>query len=209
LIDLREVSISGWNLFLKRTLDILVTLVALIPGSLLMLLIAALVKLDSPGPVIYRQTRVGRGGQAFTCYKFRSMRDGADREREELEPLNLNRVVFKLRDDTRRTRVGALLRRTSLDELPQLFNVLKGDMSLVGPRPPIPSEVEQYGEWERKRLQVAPGLTGLWQVSGRSDLEFEEMVMMDLTYIQNWSLSLDLSILFRTVPAVMLGRGAY
>ena len=210
LIGLKEVSISGWNLFFKRSLDLVITALALIPGSLVMAVVALAVKIDSPGPIIYQQQRVGKNGRVFTCYKFRSMRDGADREREQLESLNeQDEVIFKIRDDPRLTRVGRVIRRASLDELPQLYNVLKGDMSLVGPRPPLPTEVARYEEWHRKRLQVAPGLTGLWQVNGRSKLNFEEMVHLDLTYIQNWSISLDLSILLRTVPAVIAGGGAY
>jgi lipopolysaccharide/colanic/teichoic acid biosynthesis glycosyltransferase len=167
-------------------------------------------RIDSRGPVIYKQTRIGKHGRPFTIYKFRSMRVGAEKELAELLPLNeQDGPIFKKRDDPRMTRVGRWIRRASLDELPQLFNVLKGDMSLVGPRPPLPSEVEQYEEWHLKRLQAAPGLTGLWQVSGRSGLNFEEMVVFDLAYIQNWSLSLDLSILLRTLPAVVSGGGAY
>jgi exopolysaccharide biosynthesis polyprenyl glycosylphosphotransferase len=210
LIGLREVSIEGWNLFLKRTFDVLLSLLVLVPGSLVMLALALLIRLDSPGGIIYKQTRVGRGGRPFTIYKFRSMRHGAELELDQVLPLNeQDGPIFKKRRDPRLTRAGRLIRRASLDELPQLFNVLKGDMSLVGPRPPLPNEVAQYEDWHRKRLQVAPGLTGLWQVSGRSSLNFEEMVVFDLAYIQNWSLSLDLSILLRTVPAVIAGRGAF
>lgn len=210
LIDLKEVSIEGWRLVLKRTLDIVLTTLALIPLSVVMLAVAIFVKLDSPGPIIYKQTRVGKGGRLFTIYKFRSMRVGADKELDQLLALNeVDGPIFKKRDDPRMTRAGRIIRRASLDELPQLFNVLKGDMSLVGPRPPLPSEVEKYEDWHRKRLQVAPGMTGLWQVSGRSNVNFEEMVVFDIAYIQNWSLSLDLSILLRTVPAVIAGGGAY
>ena len=210
LIGLKEVSIEGWDLVLKRSLDLVVTVLALVPGSILMLAVALLVRLDSPGPVIYRQTRVGKHGRQFTIYKFRSMRVGAERELPDLLSLNeQDGPIFKKRDDPRMTRAGRLIRRASIDELPQLLNVLRGEMSLVGPRPPLPSEVERYEEWQLKRLQVAPGLTGLWQVSGRSSLNFEEMVMFDLAYIQNWSLSLDLSILLRTVPAVLAGGGAF
>jgi lipopolysaccharide/colanic/teichoic acid biosynthesis glycosyltransferase len=175
-----------------------------------LLVVALLVRLESSGPIVYKQTRVGKAGRLFTLYKFRSMRVGAEQELEQLLPFNEQRgPIFKKRDDPRLTRAGRLIRRASLDELPQLFNVLKGDMSLVGPRPPLPSEVAQYEDWHRRRLQVAPGLTGLWQVSGRSGLNFEEMVVFDLAYIQNWSLGLDLSILLRTVPAVIAGRGAF
>jgi exopolysaccharide biosynthesis polyprenyl glycosylphosphotransferase len=210
LIGLKEVSIEGRDLFLKRALDLVLTSVALIPLGIVMLAVAIAVWLDSRGPIIYKQTRVGKHGKPFTIYKFRSMRVGADRELEQLMPFNdQDGPIFKKRDDPRMTRTGRIIRRASLDELPQLFNVLRGDMSLVGPRPPLPAEVEQYEEWHRKRLQVAPGLTGLWQVSGRSAVNFEEMVVFDLAYIQNWSLSLDLSILLRTLPAVISGGGAF
>jgi exopolysaccharide biosynthesis polyprenyl glycosylphosphotransferase len=210
LIGLKEVSIEGWDLVRKRALDLILTLVALIPLSVVMGLVALLVRLDSPGPIIYRQTRVGKGGRPFTIFKFRSMREGADQELGDLLPENeQDGPIFKQRNDPRMTRAGRLIRRASLDELPQLFNVLRGEMSLVGPRPPLPREVELYEAWHRKRLQVAPGLTGLWQVSGRSNVNFEEMVMFDLTYVQNWSLGLDLSILIRTLPAVVYAKGAF
>jgi exopolysaccharide biosynthesis polyprenyl glycosylphosphotransferase len=210
LIGLKEVSIEGWDLVRKRALDLVLTLFALIPLSVVMGLVALLVRLDSPGPIIYRQTRVGKGGRPFTIFKFRSMRDGADQELGDLLPANeQDGPIFKQRKDPRMTRAGRLIRRASLDELPQLFNVLRGEMSLVGPRPPLPREVELYEAWHRKRLQVAPGLTGLWQVSGRSNVNFEEMVMFDLTYVQNWSLGLDLSILIRTLPAVVYAKGAF
>ena len=207
LIGLKEVSIEGTDLLLKRLLDVMLTLLVLVPGSLVMLAVALWVRLDSPGPVIFRQTRVGKHGRHFTLFKFRSMRDGA--EEVERDPNEHRAVLYKNRRDSRVTRAGRWIRRASLDELPQLVNVLRGDMSLVGPRPGLPSEVERYEAWQQKRLQVAPGLTGLWQVSGRSNLDFEEMVVLDLAYIQNWSLSLDLSILLRTAPAVISGGGAF
>jgi exopolysaccharide biosynthesis polyprenyl glycosylphosphotransferase len=210
LIDLREVSIEGWSYFLKRCLDLAVTALMLIPGGLLMAVIALAVRLDSPGPIIYRQTRVGKGGREFTIYKFRSMRDGAELEQAQLLDRNIAEgPTFKDPRDPRVTRVGQILRRLSLDELPLVCHVLSGEMSLVGPRPGRPHEVADYEPWQYKRLQVAPGLTGLWQVSGRSTLNFQEMVVFDLTYIQNWSLSLDLSILLRTIPAVIAGHGAF
>jgi exopolysaccharide biosynthesis polyprenyl glycosylphosphotransferase len=169
LIGVREVNIRGWNLFAKRALDVLLSSLLLllfaIPGALL----ALAIKLDSRGPVIYRQRRVGRGGVHFEAYKFRSMRQDAEQQLDQLRARNeANGPIFKMRADPRVTRVGRLLRRASLDELPQLVNVLKGEMSLVGPRPPIPDEVAQYEPWHMKRLEVSPGLTGLWQVSGRS-----------------------------------------
>jgi exopolysaccharide biosynthesis polyprenyl glycosylphosphotransferase len=172
--------------------------------------IAIAIKLDSPGPVFYRQERVGKDGARFGMLKFRSMRQDADRLLEALRQKNeATGPLFKMRDDPRVTRVGRILRRLSLDELPQLFNVLRGEMSLVGPRPPIPSEVAEYEEWQFGRLRAVPGITGLWQVSGRSDVPFHDMVRLDLHYIRNWSLALDLAILLRTIPAVLTSRGAY
>ncbi len=210
LIGLREPSLSGWKRLTKRAVDVAVALVALALLSPVMLVVALAIKVDSPGPVVFRQQRVGRGGRQFSFYKFRSMR--ADAEDAFWRLVEMNEVkgpIFKIRQDPRTTRVGRVIRRTSIDELPQLFNVLKGDMSLVGPRPPIPHEVERYEDWHRKRLQVSPGITGLWQVSGRSQLTFDEMVLLDLWYIDNWSLMLDLQIIARTIPAVLLERGAY
>ena len=210
LISTRDVSIRGWNLLLKRASD-------LVWGGLLGLvalplcgLIALAIKLDSPGPIFYVQTRVGKNGVPFRCYKFRSMVQGADEMRPEIAEQNeATGPLFKLRNDPRRTRVGRIIRRFSLDELPQLINVLRGEMSVVGPRPNLPAEVEQYHEWHKKRLTVSPGITGLWQVSGRSDLTFDEMVLLDIYYVENWSLALDMSILARSIPAVLRARGAY
>ena len=210
LIGIRPVSIRGWNLALKRASDVAFGSLSLILLSPLMLAIAAVIKLDSPGPAIFKQTRVGRGGRPFTLFKFRSMHEGAESEKKSL--VDLNEAVgpfFKIRDDPRRTKLGRLLRRTSLDELPQLYNVLRGEMSLIGPRPMLPSEVEQYQEWHKKRLQTWPGITGLWQVSGRSDLTFDEMALLDIYYVENWSLLLDLQIALKTIPAWLLGTGAY
>lgn len=210
LLGTRELSIQGWNLVLKRAADLLLTTVA---GVLLLPvigLIAVAIRLDSVGPVIYQQTRIGKNGKPFTCYKFRSMVTHADELRGTLAELNeATGPLFKVRNDPRQTRVGRFLRRYSLDELPQLYNVLRGEMSLIGPRPNLPYEVEQYQEWHKKRLSVSPGLTGLWQVSGRSDLTFDEMVLLDIYYVENWSLALDLHILLRSIPAVLKGRGAY
>lgn len=210
LIGLRTPTFPGVERLLKRAMDIAIALAALAVASIPMLIIAILIKLDSPGPILVRQVRVGRQGCAFKFYKFRSMRDRADQELKDLLAKNeASGPIFKIRNDPRRTRVGRWLRRFSLDELPQLFNVLKGDMSLIGPRPPFLHEVEKYEAWHRRRLDVAPGLTGLWQVSGRSDIPFEEMALLDIWYIENWSLSLDVKILLRTVPAVLFGYGAY
>ena len=205
----------------KRAFDIVIALSALVLLSPLWLVVALLIKLDSKGPVFYKQERVGMDGRLFLFYKFRTMRAGADdaTHREYLkqyiageDATNLGdeaKPVFKLRGDSRVTRLGQLLRRLSLDELPQLFNVLRGDMSIVGPRPPIPYEVEAYELWHRKRLDMKPGLTGLWQVSGRNRLPFEEMVRLDLFYIENWSMLLDLKILLRTLPVMLRGDDAY
>lgn len=210
LISKRELSIQGWNYIVKRSSDIVLSLVALVLTLPLMAVIAAAIKLDSSGPLIFSQTRIGKNGKEFRCHKFRSMIDRADEMRVELSDRNeATGPLFKLRDDPRRTRVGRHLRRFSLDELPQLWNVLVGDMSLVGPRPNLPDEVEKYQEWHRKRLAVSPGLTGLWQVSGRSDLTFDEMVLLDIYYVENWSWLFDLSILLRSFPAVLGARGAY
>ena len=195
---------------MKRAIDVIVAASGLIVLSPLLMLIALAIKLESPGPVIFRQVRVGKGGRHFTVHKFRSMRETAEQERAALLSQNeASGPLFKMKDDPRRTRVGALIRRLSLDELPQLYNVLLGEMSLVGPRPPLPSEVEQYQDWHMKRLETWPGITGLWQVSGRSDLSFDEMVLLDIYYVENWSLLLDLQIAFRTIPTLILGTGAY
>jgi len=175
-----------------------------------MLLIALAIRLDSPGPVLFRQTRVGRGGRPFTLYKFRSMVAEAEMARASLAELNqADGPLFKIKDDPRCTRVGRILRRFSLDELPQFYNVLRGEMSLVGPRPALPEEVAQYQDWHKKRLEVTPGLTGLWQVRGRSELTFDEMMLLDIYYAENWSLGLDLRILLETIPKVLTGQGAY
>lgn len=210
LIGVKPVSISGWNLALKRAMDVVIASLGLILLSPLLLIIAAVIKLDSPGPAVFEQTRIGRAGRPFTLFKFRSMHQGAESEQKSL--LDLNEAVgpiFKIKDDPRRTKLGRLLRRTSLDEFPQLYNVLRGEMSLIGPRPALPSEVERYQEWHKKRLQTRPGITGLWQVSGRSDLTFDEMVLLDIYYVENWSLLLDLRVALKTIPAWLLGTGAY
>jgi lipopolysaccharide/colanic/teichoic acid biosynthesis glycosyltransferase len=183
-------------------------------GSLLMLplmsVIALAIRIDSPGPSVFKQIRVGKGGQEFLCYKFRSMCQGAEAEQERLVELNeASGPLFKIKRDPRVTRMGRFLRRLSLDELPQIYNVLRGEMSLVGPRPPLPSEVAQYQEWHKQRLEAPPGMTGLWQVSGRSELTFDEQCLLDIFYIENYSPALDIRILLRTVPAVLSRKGAY
>ncbi len=176
----------------------------------LMVVVAAAIKLDSRGPVFYRQRRVGKDGREFTIVKFRTMVTDADKMLTQLADRNEGHgLLFKMRRDPRITRVGAVLRKYSIDELPQLFNVLAGPMSLVGPRPPLPEETARYAPDVRRRLLVKPGLTGLWQVSGRSDLPWEEAVRLDLRYVEDWSLALDAVILWKTFRAVFSGQGAY
>lgn len=210
LIGVREPSIRGRNLALKRVIDMVFSGLALLVLSPLLAVSALLIRLDSPGSAIFKQTRVGRGGRHFTVFKFRTMVIGADLAVAELAEHNeASGPLFKMRDDPRRTRVGKWLRKMSIDELPQFWNVLRGDMSIVGPRPALPSEVEQYQPWHRRRLEAAPGITGLWQVSGRSEVSFDEMVLLDLYYIENWTLFLDLKIMLQTIPTILVGRGAY
>ncbi|MGH9378691.1 MAG: sugar transferase, partial [Terriglobia bacterium] len=197
-------------MLLKRAADFVMAAVLLVLLSPLFVILAALIKLTSRGPVFYRQTRCGLGGRQFTLYKFRSMRADADLKREELAALNeLDGPVFKIKNDPRRTAAGRLMRRLSLDELPQLLNILKGDMSFVGPRPPLPEEVEHYEGWQRRRLRMSPGLTCLWALEGRSHLSFKRWMELDLEYIDHWSPMLDWKILLKTIPVVLLGRGAF
>jgi exopolysaccharide biosynthesis polyprenyl glycosylphosphotransferase len=231
----RKTKDGRWSLALKQTLDYTIAAAGLALTAPLFLVIATLIKINSHGPVLFRQRRVGRNGRVFGFYKFRTMRHDSDdsphREfsrnfiqgREghgngkgngdgrELLPVDQAETgsVYKLTSDPRVTRVGRFLRRTSLDELPQLLNVLRGDMSLVGPRPPIVYELEHYRDWHKRRLQIKPGITGLWQVSGRSSVPFDEMVQLDLYYIDHRSTLLDLWIMARTLPAVVKGEGAY
>ncbi len=210
LIGVKPVTIRGGSLAIKRAMDLLLGSLFLILAAPLLGIIALAIKLDSPGPVLFKQTRVGKRGREFTCWKFRSMREGAEAEQDNLIDLNEARgPLFKIRDDPRMTRVGRFLRRTSLDELPQIYNVLRGEMSLVGPRPPLPSEVAQYQEWHKQRLEAPPGMTGLPQVSGRSELTFDETCLLDIFYIENYSPMLDLRILLKTIPAVISRQGAY
>ena len=219
MIRLFREPLSSSARLLKRSSDLAIAALALLLAAPIWLLIALLIKLDSRGPVFYLQERVGMDGRIFLCYKFRTMHLGADskahREYQkqfiaghaEANLGNGEQPVYKFQSDTRITRVGRWLRRASLDEVPQLFNVLRGDMSVVGPRPPIPYEVEDYELWHRKRLDMKPGLTGLWQVSGRNRIPFEEMVKLDLYYIENWSLLLDLKIIMRTALVIIRGDG--
>ncbi len=195
----------------KRLADIAVSGLGMILLSPLFLAIALAVKASSPGPVFFTQVRVGRYGRHFNFYKFRSMRQNAEQQKEGLLAQNESKdgVIFKMKDDPRITRVGKFLRRTSLDELPQLWNVFIGDMSLVGPRPPVPSEVEKYTLEDRKRLDVIPGLTCLWQIKGRSDIPFKEQVRLDKEYILASSVWKDIVILLKTIPAIIGGKGAY
>ncbi len=172
--------------------------------------IAVLIRRGSPGPVLIRQRRVGRDGVPFSLLKFRTMIQDADEQRALLiADADGDPRLFKLRDDPRLTSIGRILRRWSLDELPQLVHVLRGEMSVVGPRPPLPEEVARYQDWHRQRLQVTPGLTGLWQVNGRSNLAFDDMVRLDLYYAEHWSPWLDVKVVLRTIPAVLTGRGAW
>lgn len=195
-------------LLVKRTIDIALAAIGLVLLSPIFLLAAILIKLTSPGPVIFRQLRCGLNGRTFTCYKFRSMVRDAEQRLHEVMHLNEKEIAMKIRNDPRLTPVGKWLRKMSIDELPQLFNVLKGDMSLVGPRPAIPTEVAQYQHWQRRRLRMRPGLTCLWAVRGRDRVDFESWMRLDLEYIDNWSLGLDARIILLTIPQVVSGRGA-
>ncbi|MEM7081897.1 MAG: sugar transferase [Pseudomonadota bacterium] len=197
--------------FLKRVLDLGGAIIGMLLLSPLLLITALIIKLESPGPVFYTQIRVGKRGKPFTIYKFRSMGVTADAEREALLDQNdsSDGVLFKAKADPRITRFGKIIRRLSIDELPQLLNVVIGDMSLVGPRPALPEEVAQYDAQARKRLQTKPGLTCIWQISGRSDIPFRQQVELDVRYLSAKSVVKDLSIIFKTVPAVLSGKGAY
>lgn len=210
LITVKGLSLSRLNVAIKRSFDLVVASGIVVFGLPIWLAIMAAIKLNSPGPVFFVQERVGRAGTTFGMLKFRSMVADADalvstlsRDNEASGPL------FKIRDDPRVTSVGRWMRKFSVDEFPQLLNVLRGEMSLVGPRPPLPREVEQYSPYHWRRLEVVPGMTGLWQVSGRSSLTFEEMVRLDVFYIENWSVGLDMALMLRTIPAVLFAKGAY
>lgn len=210
LFELRPPVFDGFDYFVKRSFDFLVSLVLILVLSPLLAVIALAVMVSSRGPVLYRSMRPGIGGEPFTCFKFRTMRTDADQVQADLESLNeASGALFKIRHDPRLTRVGRTLRRYSLDELPQLFNVLFGQMSLVGPRPLPQRDFDQLDEWHKKRYLVLPGITGLWQVSGRSELDFDDLVRLDFLYLERWSVGLDLTILLKTVPAVLTRRGAF
>jgi exopolysaccharide biosynthesis polyprenyl glycosylphosphotransferase len=216
LLHLDHPEFTGSKLVIKAGFDKLVALAALTVAAPLLAVLALAVKLDDGGPAFFRQTRVGKDGRTFTVFKFRTMVIDAEQRRADLRRAHgqhstsgQHSVLFKLRHDPRVTRTGTWLRRWSLDELPQLINVLNGDMSLVGPRPALPEEAAMYGDHVRRRLAVKPGITGLWQVSGRSDLTWDESIRLDLRYVENWSLMLDVHILWKTLSAVVRGSGAY
>jgi exopolysaccharide biosynthesis polyprenyl glycosylphosphotransferase len=209
-LTVNAVRLTRGQAIAKRAFDVVVSAVGLILLAPVFVTVALAVKLTTPGPVLFRQQRVGLQRRPFTLLKFRTMVVGAELMLADLLVRNeADGPLFKLRDDPRITRVGRLLRRYSLDELPQLWNVLRGEMSLVGPRPPLPSEVATYEDWQLDRLEVRPGITGLWQVSGRSDLSFDEYVRLDLFYIENWSLAYDLFMIVKTIPMLLKARGAY
>jgi exopolysaccharide biosynthesis polyprenyl glycosylphosphotransferase len=210
VLDLHPARLSRPALITKRITDLIITCLTLPVLLPVFAVVAAAIKLDSKGPVFFRQPRMGQGGKVFHIYKFRTMVQDAEAKRDEL--LHLNQVtgpLFKIKSDPRVTRVGGFLRRTSLDELPQLLNVLKGEMSLVGPRPFVTYEAEEIHGWARRRIDLIPGITGAWQVMGRNDMPFDEMVKLDYLYVTNWSLAWDLKLLLQTVPSVLRRRGAY
>jgi exopolysaccharide biosynthesis polyprenyl glycosylphosphotransferase len=210
LFTLRPPVFEGIDYALKRTFDLVLATAGFALLSPILLVIAVAVKLSSPGPAIYRSARPGIGGKPFNCFKFRTMREHADQLQAELESLNeQSGALFKIRQDPRLTAVGRFLRRFSLDELPQLVNVVRGEMSLVGPRPLPMRDFERLEDWHKKRYLVLPGMTGLWQVSGRAELDFDDLVRLDFLYLERWSVFLDLSILLRTIPAVLTRRGAF
>lgn len=210
MLTLTTTPFSEAKLLLKRMFDVAVSFILLALLSPILLIIAGLIKMTSPGPILIKQVRCGLGGRKFTFYKYRSMNADAEERKRELEPLNeMSGPVFKIKDDPRITPVGRIIRKLSIDELPQLWNVLKGEMSLVGPRPPIPEEVQQYESWQRRRLSMRPGLTCLWQINGRNEVDFDQWMRLDLEYIDNWSLGLDFKIILRTIPVVLTGHGAH
>jgi exopolysaccharide biosynthesis polyprenyl glycosylphosphotransferase len=210
LFELKPPVFAGFDFFVKRTFDIVVSTLLLLVMSPALAVVGAAIFFSSRGPVLYRSIRPGIGGEPFACFKFRTMRSDADQLQADLESLNeASGALFKIREDPRLTPVGRFLRRYSLDELPQLLNVLLGQMSLVGPRPLPQRDFERLEDWHKKRYLVLPGITGLWQISGRSDLDFDDLVRLDFLYLERWSVGLDLSILLKTIPAVVARRGAY
>ncbi len=210
MLGVRDVSMSQRDVVLKRFVDLTLVFLLSIPALLIGAIIAVAIKLDSRGPVLYSGIRIGRNGTPFKMYKFRSMVMDADKQKQALQQQNeADGPIFKIKSDPRLTRTGQWIRRTSLDEIPQLWNVLIGQMSMVGPRPPLTEEVAAYKAWQMQRLAVIGGITGLWQVSGRSDLTFDELCLLDIYYIENWSLTMDVRILLQTIPHALFGRGAY
>jgi lipopolysaccharide/colanic/teichoic acid biosynthesis glycosyltransferase len=210
LFELKPPVFEGVDFFVKRSFDIAVSALLILVLSPILGAIALAIRLTSRGGAIYRSSRPGIGGVAFDCFKFRTMYEDAEIRQGDLEELNEKAgALFKIRDDPRVTPVGRLLRRWSLDELPQLFNVLRGEMSLVGPRPLPHRDYQRLDDWHRKRYLVLPGMTGLWQVSGRSELDFDELVRLDFLYLERWSVFLDLSIMLKTIPAVLRRHGAW
>ncbi|TLS52174.1 sugar transferase [Paenibacillus antri] len=210
VMTLIRTPMQGLGYALKRIFDVVLSSIGLLIMSPLLGLVAILIKLEDGGPVLYKQIRIGKNGKMFGMYKFRSMVRNAEQLLPQLSDKNeMDGAAFKIKNDPRVTRIGRILRKYSIDELPQLLNVLKGNMSLVGPRPPLPNEVDLYGDWEWRRLEVLPGITGLWQVSGRSDLSFQQWINLDIYYIENWSLGLDVKIMLKTIPVVIKGEGAY
>lgn len=209
LLTFSAAPLDDVRLMAKRLSDIVTSIAALIVLSPLLVFVALLIRLSSPGPVIFRQSRCGLNGRRFTMYKFRSMVQDAEEMMPNLRHLSAREIAFKLMKDPRVTPVGLWIRRFSIDELPQLYNVIRGDMSVVGPRPPLPEEVDRYERWQRRRLRMRPGLTCLWAVSGRDRIDFNTWMRMDISYIENWSLQLDWSIILRTIPHVLAGRSAH
>lgn len=211
LITYHTIALNSYEQAIKRLMDLVISIVATIVLSPVMLITAIAIKLDSPGPVIFKQVRVGQNGRTFNIYKFRSMCADAEEHKEELlEQNEMDGFMFKIKNDPRVTKVGKFIRKTSIDELPQLFNVIKGDMSLVGTRPPTVDEVSKYKRGQWRRISIKPGVTGLWQISGRNNItDFDEVVELDLRYIDNWSLYADLAILFKTVGVLLTKKGAY
>jgi lipopolysaccharide/colanic/teichoic acid biosynthesis glycosyltransferase len=210
LFELRPPVFDGFDYLAKRSFDFVGALLLIALVGPLLIAIALAVFITSRGPVLYRSVRPGIGGEPFGCFKFRTMRSDADQLQADLESYNeASGALFKIRRDPRMTRVGRFLRRYSLDELPQLFNVVQGRMSLVGPRPLPQRDFDQLEEWHKKRYLVLPGMTGLWQVSGRAELDFDDLVRLDFLYLERWSIGLDLTILLKTIPAVLSRRGAF
>jgi len=209
VLHLRHPLFEASNYYFKRTLDIIMAMAALLVSAPFLIFITIAIKIDSKGPVIYSHLRKGYRGRCFPFFKFRSMVEDADRQLKDLLAFNEREgLAFKMKNDPRVTKVGRFIRKYSLDEIPQLFNVLRGDMSLVGPRPQVLWEAEYYDEEARRRLNILPGITGLWQISGRSDLSYEEMINLDLYYLENWTPGLDIKILLKTIPVVVLKKGA-